>query len=58
MTTDPARWDDYVLAALLLLIGVPRMVLALLCERPLGVEGTVSIFFVVFALVIVLRRGS
>jgi hypothetical protein len=58
MSTDPARWDDYVLAALLLLIAVPRMVLALLYERPLGVEGTISIFFVLFALVIVLRRRS
>jgi hypothetical protein len=58
MSTEPARWDDYVLAALLLLISVPRMVLALLYERPLGVEGTISIFFVLFALVLVLRRRS
>jgi hypothetical protein len=58
MTADPARWDDYVLAALLLVIGVPRMVLALLYERPLEVEGTMSILCVVFALLIVVRRRS
>jgi hypothetical protein len=58
MTTDPARWDDYVLAALLLLISVPRVVLALLYERPLGVEGTISSLLVLFALTIVFRRRA
>ncbi|MEO7731987.1 MAG: hypothetical protein ABIY55_13515 [Kofleriaceae bacterium] len=58
MTTDPARWDDYVLAALVLLISVPRVVLALLYERPFGVEGTISMVLVLFALVLVLHRRS
>lgn len=56
---DPARWDDYVLAALLLLISVPRVVLALRYDHPLGVEGTISMVLVVGALAIVLpRRGG
>lgn len=46
---EPARWDDYVLAVLLLIIGVPRVILAALYERPLGVEGTLSITCVVLA---------
>lgn len=53
---DPARWDDYVLAALLLLIGAPRAILAALYDRPLGVEGTLSIACVVLALFLVVRR--
>jgi len=57
---EPARWDDYVLAVLLLIIGVPRVILAALYDRPLGVEGTLSIACVALAfLVIVLaRRGG
>lgn len=55
-TIDPSRWDDYVLAALLLLIAVPRVVLAVLYDRPLGVEGTLSMLFVVLALAIIVRR--
>ena len=58
MTTEPARWDDYVLAALLLLIAVPRVVLALLYEHPLGVEGSISMVLVVLALVMVFRRRA
>jgi hypothetical protein len=53
---DPARWDDYVLAFLLLLVAVPRAVLGVLHDRPLGVEGTLSLLFVAFALFIVIRR--
>jgi len=55
-SVEPERWDDYVLAGLLLLIGVPRLVLALLYEHPLGVEGTLSLLAVVLALAIVIRR--
>lgn len=51
-----SRWDDYVLAVLLLLIGAPRVVLAILYDRPLGAEGTVSMLFVVLALALVFRR--
>jgi hypothetical protein len=39
--------DDYLLAILLLVIGVPRVILAALYDRPLGVEGTLSIICVV-----------
>jgi hypothetical protein len=55
-TIEPSRWDDYVLAGLLLLVAVPRLVLALLRDHPLGVEGTLSMLFVVLALAIVVRR--
>jgi hypothetical protein len=53
---EPARWDDYVLATLLLLIGVPRVILAALYDRPLGVEGTLAIICVVLGLLVVIRR--
>jgi hypothetical protein len=53
---EPARWDDFVLATLLLLIGVPRVILAALYDRPLGVEGTLSIICVALALFILGRR--
>jgi hypothetical protein len=56
MPIAPARWDDYALAFLLLAVGVPRVILALLFDRPLGVEGTLSIICVVLALAIVLAR--
>jgi len=55
-TIDPGRWDDYVLAVLLLLVALPRCVLALMYEHPLGVEGTLSLLCVVAALAIVVRR--
>jgi hypothetical protein len=53
---EPARWDDYALAILLLLIGVPRVILAALYDRPLGVEGTLSIICVALALLVLVRR--
>lgn len=53
---EPARWDDYVLVVLLLLIGVPRALLGILYDRPLGVEGSLAVACVVLALLIVLRR--
>jgi hypothetical protein len=55
-TLDPARWDDYILAALLLLVALPRCILAVIYERPLGVEGTLSILFVGIALALVIGR--
>lgn len=56
-TVEPSRWDDWVLAGLLLLISMPRLVIALLYDRPVGVEGTLSILFVVLALAILIRRN-
>jgi len=53
---EPARWDDVVLAILMLVIGVPRVILAVLYDQPLGVEGTLSIVCVGLALLILLRR--
>ena len=53
---EPARWDDYVLGILLLLIGLPRVILAALYDRPLGVEGTLSIIGVALALLVLIRR--
>lgn len=55
-TMEPARWDDYVLAILLLIIGVPRALLAALYDRPLGAEGTLSLLCVALALLILIRR--
>jgi hypothetical protein len=55
-TMDPARRDDVLLAALLALIGLPRVILAALYDRPLGVEGTLSIACVVLALLVIARR--
>lgn len=53
---EPERWDDYALAILLLLIGVPRAILAALYDRPLGVEGTLSMICVGLALLVLIRR--
>jgi hypothetical protein len=55
-TIEPSSWDDYVLAGLLLLVALPRLVIALLYDHPLGVEGTLSMLFVVLALAMVIRR--
>jgi hypothetical protein len=40
----------------LLIIGMPRAVLAALYDRPLGVEGTLSLICVALALLILIRR--
>jgi hypothetical protein len=55
-TLEPSRGDDYVLATLLLLVALPRLVLALLHDRPLGVEGTCSMIFVATGLAILVWR--
>lgn len=53
---EPARWDDYVLAGLLLLISVPRLVLAVSYDHPLGVEDTMSMIMAALALLVVIPR--
>jgi hypothetical protein len=53
---DPLRWDDYALAVLLLLVAVPRLVLALASGQPLGAEGTLSMVFIALALLVVFSR--
>ena len=55
---ESTRRDDVILAVLLLLIGVPRAVLAILDDRPIGAEGTLSLLCVALALLILLRRNS
>lgn len=55
MTIEPARWDDYVLAGLLLVIGVPRAVMAVSYDHPFGVEDTVSVILVCLGLLLVMR---
>lgn len=45
------------LATLLLIIGVPRVVLAACYDRPLGVEGTLSILCVVLGLLVLIGRA-
>jgi len=55
---EPTRWDDLALAVLLLLIGVPRMVLAFIYDRPIEAEGALSLGCVMVALFILLRRNT
>jgi hypothetical protein len=55
---DPSRWDDYVLAGLLLVIGVPRAILAVLHDHPLGVEGTLSLLCVAAGLLVIFGRRT
>jgi hypothetical protein len=49
--------DDIILAILLLLIGVPRVVLALIAERPIGVEGTMAVICAALGLFVLGRRS-
>jgi hypothetical protein len=53
----PSRWDDLILAGLLLLIGVPRAILDLYYDRAVGTEGALSMVCVVLALLLVIRRN-
>lgn len=53
---EPGRWDDYVLAGLLLVIGVPRAILALCLDHPLGVEGSLSLVCAGLGLVLLAGR--
>jgi hypothetical protein len=55
---EPTRRDDLILAALLLIIGVPRAFRALFYETPIGAEGSVSLACVVLALLILIRRNA
>lgn len=55
---EPSRRDDLILAALMLIIGVPRAVEALVYERPIGTEGSISLACVVLALFILVRRNT
>jgi hypothetical protein len=54
---EPTRWDDVVLAVLLLIIGVPRTVIAIVHDRPIEAEGAVSMACVLLALLILLWRN-
>ena len=56
-TIDSIRYDDVVLSVLLLIIGVPRAVAAVVEDRPIGVEGTLSIVCVLFGLAILVHRN-
>jgi len=56
MPVAPNQFEDYALATLLLLIAVPRLILALVYDHPVGVEGTLSMLCVLFALVIIVGR--
>jgi hypothetical protein len=55
---EPARWDDLVLAVLLLIIGAPRAIDALIHERPIEAEGALSIICVTLGLLILIRRNA
>lgn len=54
---DPIRFDDVVLSVLLLIIGLPRATAAVAEDRPIGVEGTLSLVCVVFGLAILAHRN-
>ena len=56
-TIEPIRYDDVVLAALLLIIGAPRAIAAVIEDRPIGVEGTLSMVCVLFGLAILAYRN-
>jgi hypothetical protein len=55
---EPSRWDDLVLAVLLLIIGAPRAIFAVVHDRPIGAEGALSMACVVVALFILVRRNT
>lgn len=55
---EASRWDDIALAVLLLVIGVPRVVLAFLFDHPIGAEGALAMASVGLALLILLRRNT
>ena len=55
---EPTRWDDVALAVLLLLIGLPRALFALLYDRPIEAEGALSLACVLAALLILLWRNT
>lgn len=57
-TLEPTGWDDLALAVLLLIIGVPRAILALMYDRPIEAEGVLSLTCVVAALLILIRRNT
>lgn len=53
---ESARLDDLILAGLLLLIGIPRVVLAVAFDRAFDVEDTLAIICVVLGLLMIVRR--
>jgi len=55
---EPEVWDDLVLAGLLMVIGVPRAILAVIYEHPTGAEGTLSLLCVALGLLVLLRRNA
>ena len=55
---EPTRWDDLALAVLLLLIGLPRALLAFIYDKPIEAEGALSLGCVMVALFILLRRNT
>jgi hypothetical protein len=52
-----AERDDVFLAILLLVIGVPRVILAFVEDRPIGVEGTLAVICSALGLLVLLRRS-
>jgi hypothetical protein len=54
---EPTRWDDVVLAVLLLIIGIPRAVIAIIHDQPIEAEGVISFACVLLALLILLWRN-
>lgn len=54
----PERWEDVVLGVLLLIIGVPRAVIGVTSDRPLGTEGTLSLVCVALALALLVHRSQ
>jgi hypothetical protein len=55
---ESSRRDDIALAVLLLIIGVPRVIFALIYDHPVESEGALSMVCVALALVILIRRNA
>jgi membrane protein implicated in regulation of membrane protease activity len=53
---DPNLRDDLLLAALMLVIAIPRVALAIVADHPIGVEGTLAVICCALALLVIARR--
>ena len=51
-----ARWDDYVLGGLMLVLGGPRIVFALLERETFGAEATIAAVAVALGLLLLFTR--
>ena len=55
---EAARWEDLALAVLLLATSVPRVLLAVMYERPIGAEGALAMVAAALGVLILLYRHA